>query len=92
MAYACRDGISTCIGCGYCLEIKETCDVCRRHIINGDRYYKLFRKVICEDCIEKPESELCDLCRKPAPGGIRYNGFVLCRSCSGVATGYMGYM
>ena len=58
----------------------------------GEKYYRLSRLTICEDCTEVPKGQLCILCRKPTTDGIVYENIVLCRSCSGVATGYIGYI
>ena len=92
MSLVCRDGVSACSGCGLCREYRETCDSCRRDMKEGEKYYRLAHRIICEDCTDSPKGDLCILCRKPATDGIRYDDIVLCRSCSGVATGYIGYI
>ena len=92
MSLICKDGISPCRACGYCFEYEDHCSACHRSMAEGEKYYKLERKIICKDCTDTPEGEKCILCRKPASDGIRYGDIILCRSCSGVATGYISYI
>lgn len=92
MSLVCRDGVSECSGCRLCLEYHDRCDSCHRPLKDGDKYYRIYKKTICEDCAKNPEEGICSLCRLPAKNGIRYKDIVLCRSCSGVATGYIGYI
>ena len=92
MSLACKDGLAPCSGCGMCLEYRESCDCCHRTMKDGDKYYRLSKKIICESCTDEAGGNICMLCRKPAKDGFRYKDIVLCRSCSGVATGYIGYI
>ena len=93
MSLVCKDGISLCSGCGYCRTFSEKCDVCHRPMKDGEIYYKLFRKTVCGDCAALSErGEVCSLCKRPCTEGIHFQDIILCRSCSGVATGYIGYV
>ncbi|MBE6587530.1 MAG: hypothetical protein E7647_03845 [Ruminococcaceae bacterium] len=92
MSLVCRDGVSACLACGLCFESDDRCDVCKRPMKDGEKYYRLSRKNVCVDCTDTPAGEKCILCQKPAKNGLRYKDIVLCRSCSGVATGYVGYI
>jgi len=92
MSLVCRDGTSACTGCGMCSDYREVCDICSRRMKEGERYYRLSRRIICEDCTAPPEGRTCILCKRPATDGIRFKDIVLCRNCSGVATGYIGYI
>ncbi|MBR6677018.1 MAG: hypothetical protein IKL24_06785 [Clostridia bacterium] len=92
MSLVCRDGVSYCSGCGMCLNYSETCDSCNRKMNVGELYYRFSQKIICKDCTEASRGDICIFCRRPARDGIRYKDVVLCRSCSRVATGYVGYI
>lgn len=92
MSLLCRDGVSACTACGSCFKHEEVCSACLRPMTEGEKYYRLSRKTVCTNCTDTPKGEKCILCRKPAKDGIRYGDIVLCRSCSGVATGYIGYI
>lgn len=92
MSLVCRNGVSPCTGCGVCLDFRETCDSCGQKMEEGRPYYRLSGKIICEDCTGSPSGRICILCRRPAVDGLKYKDVVLCRSCSGVSTGYVGYI
>lgn len=92
MSLACRNNLYECTGCGGCLDVHSSCDICRRPMTDGEKYFRLERKKVCQNCVTTPDGSICILCRKPAKDGIHYKNIVLCRSCSGVATGYVGYI
>ena len=92
MSLICKDGLSSCTGCGSCLNFLEVCSVCKTPLVVGEKYYKLWGKTVCPSCTSSPGGDICIFCRKPASDGFRYKDIVLCRSCSKVATGYVGYI
>ncbi len=92
MSLICENGTSVCSGCGACSEALDVCSSCGRILCEGDKYYKLYGKIVCDSCTDKESGSICILCRKPSVNGFRYKDVVLCRSCSRVATGYSGYL
>ena len=95
MALICENGFGPCTGCAECSQSFDICSGCGRILSEGDKYYKLYGKIVCDRCTTKTDKEsegVCILCRKPLNDGFRYKDIALCRSCSKVATGYSGYI
>lgn len=92
MSLICENGLSSCNGCGECRTLLDICNSCGRTLSDGDKYYKLYGKIVCDRCTDEVDGSICMLCRKPANNGFRYKDVTLCRSCSKVATGYSGYI
>ncbi len=92
MSLICENGLTSCNGCGSCRIVFDICSNCGRILSEGDKYYKLYGKIVCAECTDKGDGSICILCRKPSTNGFRYKDITLCRSCSKVATGYSGYI